>query len=168
MEELNMRTAVEHLVDTVLEANDNAYPKPIGYDIASNVVGWVIVKLIHQEPIHDLVFVSEGWDEESYDAGFEDAKQELITYLENVLDTDIDLVNVNVSDTIDTVVKKELKKHHALYNISANEISKIVLGYLVGFFSFYKASSGSKDESYVAGKVKLSDNISGICREYIY
>lgn len=163
-----MRTTVEHLVDTVLEANDNAYPKSIGYDIASNVIGWVIVKLIHQEPVYDLVFVSEGWDEEAYSKGFDISKEELITYLENILDTDIDLVNVNISDTVDSVVRKELKRHNALYSVCANEISKIVLGYLVGFFSFYKASQDSEDESFLAGKNKVSDNISSICREYIY
>lgn len=164
-----MRTAVEHLVNTVLEANENVYPKVVGYDIACNVVGWVIVKLIHEEPNFDLVFVSEGWDEDLYAEGFENSKQELITHLENILDKDIDLVDIKVSDTLDVSIRKELKKHNALYNICANEISKIILGYLIGFFTFYKNNnSDNLDESYIAGKIKVSDNISSICRAYIY
>lgn len=160
---------VEYLVKTVLDANNEAYPLPVGVDIANNVLAWVNTNLLRQAPVFDLVFVSEGWDEDEYVSGFDAAISNISERLDYMSSSGGSFTDILVTDTVDSVVKRTLKSHNASYDVAANEISKMVLGYVIGYIAFYKNSdilNGS--ESFNAGVVKASDNILNICRAYIY
>lgn len=168
-----MDTILRQLVKTVLDANDNVYPDQVGYDIASGVCFWVAQNTTVQEPVIDLIVVSEGWDVEEYEEGFAEAKQGINFFIERLTNSNenVDSVSFTSTDTMTVVVKRILKLHGATYDIVGNEISKMVLGYLTGYLTSYKddkSKIAGCSESFVAGFQTATNNVIQICRAYIY
>lgn len=168
-----MDTTLRQLVKTVLDANDNVYPDQVGYDIATGVCFWVAENTRSQEPVIDLIVVSEGWDVEEFEEGFLHAKEGILAFIQELTKNSENVGEVPVSstDTMTVVVKRILKLHGATYDIVGNEISKMVLGYLTGYLTFYKDNENcceTHSESFVAGIETATSNVIQICRAYIY